>query len=90
VTPVLLVPGLLCSSEIFAAQIPALWRFGPVTVASTLEGERIDEAAAGNATDADLDTPGRPFAVAAHLNGRPRLVRNPRLRPWNMIEASLQ
>src|SRR4051794_2754716 len=46
VTPVLLVPGLLCSSEIFAAQIPALWRFGPVTVASTLEGERIDQAAA--------------------------------------------
>jgi pimeloyl-ACP methyl ester carboxylesterase len=46
VTPIVLVPGLLCSSEIFAAQIPALWAFGPVTVASTLEGERIDEAAA--------------------------------------------
>jgi uncharacterized protein (TIGR03382 family) len=46
VTPVVLVPGLLCSSEIFAAQIPALWAFGPVTVASTLEGDRIEEAAA--------------------------------------------
>jgi pimeloyl-ACP methyl ester carboxylesterase len=46
VTPIVLVPGLLCSSEIFAAQIPALWAFGPVTVASTLEGDRIEEAAA--------------------------------------------
>jgi len=45
-TPVVLVPGLLCSSEIFAAQIPALWPSGPVTIASTLEGERIEEVAA--------------------------------------------
>jgi hypothetical protein len=45
VTPVVLVPGLLCSSEIFAAQIPALWLAGPVTIASTLEGETIEAAA---------------------------------------------
>ena len=51
-TPVVLVPGLLCSSEIFAAQIAALWGFGPVTVASTLEGVRIDEAAASILRDA--------------------------------------
>lgn len=44
--PVLLIPGLLCSSEVFAAQIPALWPSGPVTVASTLEGQTIEEAAA--------------------------------------------
>jgi pimeloyl-ACP methyl ester carboxylesterase len=47
-----LVPGLLCSSEIFGAQIPALWAFGPVTVASTLEGDRIEEAAASILRDA--------------------------------------
>jgi pimeloyl-ACP methyl ester carboxylesterase len=51
-TPVVLVPGLLCSSEIFAAQIPQLWPFGPVTVASTLEGDRIEEAAASILRDA--------------------------------------
>lgn len=45
-TPVVLIPGLLCSSEIFAAQIPALWPSGPVTVASTLEGQTIGEVAA--------------------------------------------
>jgi pimeloyl-ACP methyl ester carboxylesterase len=52
VTPVVLVPGLLCSSEIFAEQIPQLWPSGPVTVASTLGGERIDEAAASILRDA--------------------------------------
>lgn len=51
-TPVVLVPGLLCSSEIFAAQIPRLWPSGPVTVASTLGGERIEEAAASILRDA--------------------------------------
>lgn len=44
--PILLIPGLLCSSEVFAPQLSALWHFGPVTVASTLEGTTIGEVAA--------------------------------------------
>jgi pimeloyl-ACP methyl ester carboxylesterase len=32
--PTLLVPGLLCSPRLYAEQVPALWRFGPVMVAS--------------------------------------------------------
>jgi pimeloyl-ACP methyl ester carboxylesterase len=32
--PTLLVPGLLCSPRLYAEQLPALWRFGPVSVAS--------------------------------------------------------
>jgi pimeloyl-ACP methyl ester carboxylesterase len=51
-TPIVLVPGLLCSSEIFAAQIQRLWVFGPVTVASTLEGDDIENAAASILRDA--------------------------------------
>ena len=31
--PIVLVPGLLCSPLLYANQIPALWQFGPVTVA---------------------------------------------------------
>ena len=31
--PVVLVPGLLCTARLYAEQIPALWRFGAVTVA---------------------------------------------------------
>jgi pimeloyl-ACP methyl ester carboxylesterase len=45
-TPIVLVPGMLCTPEIFASQITALWPYGSVTVASTLEGETIAEMAA--------------------------------------------
>jgi pimeloyl-ACP methyl ester carboxylesterase len=31
--PVILVPGLNCSARLYGEQIPALWQFGPVTVA---------------------------------------------------------
>ena len=31
--PIVLIPGLLCTPELYAPQIPALWRFGPVMVA---------------------------------------------------------
>ena len=45
-TPIVLVPGLLCSAEVFAPQVAALWPYGPVTTASTLEGKTILEMAA--------------------------------------------
>jgi pimeloyl-ACP methyl ester carboxylesterase len=45
-TPIVLVPGLLCTAEIFTPQLAALWPYGPVTVASTLEGGTIPEMAA--------------------------------------------
>jgi len=32
--PSLLIPGLLCTPRLYAEQMPALWRFGPVTVAN--------------------------------------------------------
>ena len=32
--PILLIPGLNCSARLYAAQMPVLWRFGPVTVAA--------------------------------------------------------
>jgi len=44
--PTVFVPGLLCTAEVFAPQIAALWPYGPVTVASTLEGETIPQIAA--------------------------------------------
>jgi pimeloyl-ACP methyl ester carboxylesterase len=45
-TPIVFIPGMLCSAELFAPQISALWPHGPVTVASTLEGATIGEMAA--------------------------------------------
>lgn len=45
-TPIVMIPGLLCSAELYAPQIAALWPFGPVTVASTLSGTTMSEIAA--------------------------------------------
>lgn len=39
--PVVLVPGLNCSARLYALQLPALWRFGPVTVADHTRDESI-------------------------------------------------
>lgn len=43
--PILLVPGLTCTAEIWSNQIVPLWSRGPVTVAHHTEGESIAEIA---------------------------------------------
>lgn len=39
--PTLLIPGLNCSARLYAAQIPALWRFGPVAAAAHTRDDTI-------------------------------------------------
>ena len=39
--PILLVPGLVSSPRIFAPVVPALWRFGPVTVANHIRDDHM-------------------------------------------------
>ncbi|MBT9385696.1 alpha/beta hydrolase [Pseudooceanicola sp. CBS1P-1] len=51
-TPILLIPGLMATPALFAAQIPALWPHGPVSVANTLRGETIAEMATAILADA--------------------------------------
>jgi pimeloyl-ACP methyl ester carboxylesterase len=46
VVPVLLVPGLCCSARLYADQIPALWRFGPVQVACHTRDDSMGPIAA--------------------------------------------
>ncbi len=43
--PILLVPGLLATPQLYAPQLPMLWRFGPVMVADTTRGTSIAELA---------------------------------------------
>jgi pimeloyl-ACP methyl ester carboxylesterase len=43
--PVVLVPGLNCSARLYADQIPALWRFGPVQIADHTRDERMSDIA---------------------------------------------
>lgn len=58
-TPILLVPGLVCTAELFGSQLPALWTRGPVIVASTLGGDSMGAIA----DDILADAPPR-FALA--------------------------
>ncbi len=41
--PVLCIPGLACSARLYAAQIPALWTAGPVTIARHTQHDSIGE-----------------------------------------------
>jgi len=41
-TPIILVPGLLCSPRLYASQIPVLWQFGPVTIADHRRDDTMD------------------------------------------------
>lgn len=50
--PTVLVPGLNCSARLYAAQIPALWRFGPVTVADHTRDDSMATIAARILADA--------------------------------------
>src|SRR5438105_15148288 len=39
--PIILVPGLNCSPRLYAPQIPELWRFGPVSIATHTRDETM-------------------------------------------------
>jgi pimeloyl-ACP methyl ester carboxylesterase len=57
--PVILVPGLNCSARLYAEQVPALWEFGPVTIAD----HRHDDSMTGIARRILANAPPR-FALA--------------------------
>lgn len=50
--PFLLIPGLNSTPEVFRHAIPALWSFGPVTVANHTDGEGVAGIAAAILRDA--------------------------------------
>src|SRR6478735_610833 len=62
--PILLVPGLVSSSRIYAPVMPALWRFGPVTVANHIRDDNMALIARRILAEA----PPR-FALAGHSMG---------------------
>jgi pimeloyl-ACP methyl ester carboxylesterase len=45
--PLVLVPGLNCSARLYADQVPALWRFGPVQIADHTRADSMAAIAAG-------------------------------------------
>ena len=50
--PILLIPGINCTAELYAHQVPALWQFGPVTVANHTMGRSMAEFAGAILADA--------------------------------------
>jgi pimeloyl-ACP methyl ester carboxylesterase len=62
--PILLVPGLVSSPRIYAPVVPALWRFGPVTVANHIR----DDSMGAIAQRILAEAPPR-FALAGHSMG---------------------
>jgi len=62
--PILLVPGLASSPRIYAPVTPALWRFGPVTVANHIRDDNMGAIARRILAEA----PPR-FALAGHSMG---------------------
>src|SRR5206468_8068964 len=62
--PILLVPGLVSSPRIYAPVLPALWRFGPVTVANHIRDDHMALIARRILAEA----PPR-FALAGHSMG---------------------
>jgi pimeloyl-ACP methyl ester carboxylesterase len=62
--PILLVPGLVSSPRVYAPVIPALWRFGPVTVANHIR----DDSMGAIARRILAEAPPR-FALAGHSMG---------------------
>jgi len=63
--PVVLVPGLTCSARLYADQIPALWRFGPVMVAD----HRRDDSMAAIARRILANAPPRFALVGLSMGG---------------------
>ena len=61
---VVLIPGLIASPRFYAAPIPALWRFGPVTVARHTANDTMDAIA----RDILAAAPSK-FALAGHSMG---------------------
>ena len=63
--PIVLIPGLLCTSELYGPQIPALWRFGPVMVADHTR----DDSMAGIARRILADAPPRFVLMGLSMGG---------------------
>jgi pimeloyl-ACP methyl ester carboxylesterase len=43
--PIVLIPGINGSARLYSAQIPSLWRYGPVTIADHTRGETVQDIA---------------------------------------------
>jgi pimeloyl-ACP methyl ester carboxylesterase len=82
--PIVLVPGLTCTAHLYAEQIPALWPFGPVTVAD----HRRDDSMAAIARRILAEAPPR-FALAGLSMGGYLAFEIMRQAPQRVLKLAL-
>ena len=80
----MLIPGLTCTARLYAEQIPALWQFGPVTVAD----HRRDDSMAAIARRILAAAPPR-FALAGLSMGGYIAFEIMRQAPGRVVKLAL-
>src|SRR5262245_63077371 len=82
--PVVLVPGLNCTARLYAAQVPALWRSGPVQIADHTRDDSMEAIAAHILADAPPQ-----FALAGLSMGGYIALTMMRLAPDRIVRLAL-
>jgi pimeloyl-ACP methyl ester carboxylesterase len=82
--PILLIPGLACTARLYTEQMPALWTFGPVTVADHRRGDHMDTIAGQI-----LDSAPARFALAGLSMGGYIALAIMRMAPERVVKLAL-
>jgi pimeloyl-ACP methyl ester carboxylesterase len=82
--PILLIPGLGCTARLYTEQMPALWTFGPVTVADHRRADSMDAIARQI-----LDTAPPRFALAGLSMGGYIALAIMRIAPERVVKLAL-
>lgn len=82
--PIVLIPGLACTARLYTEQMPALWTFGPVTVADHRRAEHVDAIARQI-----LESAPRQFALAGLSMGGYIALAIMRLAPERVAKLAL-
>lgn len=82
--PIVLIPGLACTARLYSEQMPALWTFGPVTVADHRRADHVD-AIAGQILES---APGQ-FALAGLSMGGYIALAIMRIAPERVAKLAL-
>jgi pimeloyl-ACP methyl ester carboxylesterase len=82
--PIVLIPGLGCTARLYTEQMPALWTFGPVTVADHRRADGMDAIARQILEEAP-----RRFALAGLSMGGYIALAMMRLAPERVMRLAL-
>ena len=82
--PIVLIPGLACTARLYTEQMPALWTFGPITVADHRRADHVDAIARQI-----LDSAPSQFALAGLSMGGYIALAMMRIAPERVAKLAL-